>query len=94
MLKKRGRKRKTRNSKRRGRGAGANLAAEMMAKAFEKAIMADYTQSKRREFKKAYKPVKSKRTGKKPNWLTGGWYAPRKDAKPNRHEQDYGFGTW
>ena len=65
-----------------------------MEKAIEKAISADYTQSKRREFKKAYKPVRNRRTGKKPNWLTGGWYAPKEDPKANRYEEDYGFGTW
>ena len=74
-------------------GIGIVAVTELMGRAIEKAVKADYTQSKRREFKKAWKPVKDKR-GKKPNWLTGGWYAPKKNPKKNRYDEDYGFGTW
>jgi hypothetical protein len=56
--------------------------------AFKKAINANWHQTKRGEFKKAYKPVRNPRTGKKPNFWTGGWYKRRKDAH-GRFDEDY-----
>ena len=76
-----------------GPGSAA-LAGMVLGMAAKKAIKADYTQSKRREFNKAYKPMKNPRTGKKPNWFTGGWYSKRKNPSKNRYQEDYGFGTW
>jgi len=75
-------------------GMAIQAFVELGGRALEKAIKADWTQSKRREFKKAYKPVRNKRTGRGPNWLTGGWYAPRKNPEKNRYDEDYGFGQW
>ena len=75
-------------------GLAIQAFVELTGRALEKAIKADWTQSKRREFNKAYKPVTNKRTGKGPNWLTGGYFAPRKNPKKNRYDEDYGFGKW
>lgn len=75
-------------------GLAIQAAVELGYRALEKAIKADYTQSKQREFNKAYKPVRDKRSGRAPNWLTGGWYAPRENPKKNRYAEDYEFGTW
>jgi hypothetical protein len=61
-------------------GVPAQVAIEIGKMALDKMIRADYTQTKEREFKKAYKPIRNPRTGKMPNFWTGGWYARRKDA--------------
>ena len=89
---KRGKKRRSgkgrRRRRQRGKGIpGASLAAEMIIRAAHKASTANWHQTKASEFKKAYYPVISKRTGKVVGWNR------RKNAKGN-YDRDYGFGKW
>lgn len=64
-------------------GWAAQIGLELGKMVLQKAIKADYTQTKKREFDKAYEPVRSTRTGR----IIG--YNPRKNPEPNRYSQDY-----
>lgn len=68
---------------------GATLAAELVGRAIKKAAKANWHQTKRGEFNKAYEPVYAKRGKRK----IVAWRR-RKNAPPNNYDRDYGFGTW
>jgi hypothetical protein len=70
-------------------GVMGAAALELLKRVSTKAIKANWKQTKRAEFNKAYEPVYSKRN---PGQIVG--YNRRKNAGTNRYHEDYGFGKW
>ena len=75
-------------------GLAIGVVAEVGKRVVQKAIKADWKQTKKREFDKAYKAVKNPRTKKKRNWWTGGFYTKRKNPVKNRYSEDYNMLWW
>ena len=93
------RTKRTKRTKKRQRGKGipgASLAVSVLVDAAKKAAQANWRQTKKGEFEKAYERVPNPKRNKW-SWLTGvgiDTYRRRKGAKKNNYDRDYGYGKW
>ena len=66
-------------------GLAVSALATLAEEAGRRLVKADFTTTKKKEFDKLYKGVRSRRTGRKPNWWSGGWYKTRKNPQSSKY---------